>query len=112
MKTMNFKEAEKHLTELVHRNPEKRDYYFQLADCVGASCDQNRLLEFYQVMQKTFPRAKVSTKHLKIPENKILISSFQKQSRSKSSLEVFSKKLFEVIFLKLCENVSQISMLL
>jgi len=62
MKTMNFKEAEKYLTELVHRNPEKRDYYFQLADCVGASCDQNRLLEFYQVMQKTFPRAKVSTK--------------------------------------------------
>ena len=69
MKTMNFKEAEKHLTELVHRNPEKRDYYFQLADCVGASCDQNRLLEFYQVMQKTFPRAKVSAKHLKYPEN-------------------------------------------
>jgi len=59
MKTMNFKEAEKYLTELVHRNPEKRDYYFQLADCVGASCDQNRLLEFYQVMQKTFPRAKL-----------------------------------------------------
>ena len=110
MKTMNFKEAEKYLTELVHRNPEKRDYYFQLADCVGASCDQNRLLEFYQVMQKTFPRAKVSTKHF-FRENKI-ISSFQKQSRSKSSLEIFSKKLFEVIFLKLCENVSQIFMLL
>lgn len=37
-----------------------------LADCVGASTDQNRLLEFYEVMQSTFPRAKVSI-HDNIP---------------------------------------------
>ena len=42
-----------------------------LADCVGASTDQNRLLEFYEVMQSTFPRAKVSI-HENIP-SKIVI---------------------------------------
>lgn len=59
MKVSNFGEAEKYLTELLHRNQEKREYYFKLADCVGASCDQVRLHEFYKVMQKTFPRAKL-----------------------------------------------------
>ena len=63
MKVSNFAEAEKYLTELINRNQEKREYYFKLADCVGASCDQNRLHEFYQVMQKTFPRAKVRNIH-------------------------------------------------
>ena len=59
MKSSNFEKAEECLTKLIHRNPEKREYFFQLADCVGATCDDNRLIEFYQVMQKTFPRAKV-----------------------------------------------------
>lgn len=59
MKSSNFEKAEECLTKLIHRNPEKREYFFQLADCVGATCDDNRLIEFYQVMQKTFPRAKM-----------------------------------------------------
>ena len=62
MKSSNFAKAEECLTQLIHRNPEKRDYFFQLADCVGATCDENRLMEFYRVMQSTFPRAKVSPK--------------------------------------------------
>merc|ERR1712130_638085 len=54
-----LREAEGYLTELVHRNPEKRDYYERLAHCVGATSDQHRLLEFYDVMTQTFPRAKL-----------------------------------------------------
>lgn len=52
-------EAEKYLTTLIHRNPEKRDYYEKLAFCVGADSDEERLLEFYNVMIHTFPRAKL-----------------------------------------------------
>ena len=58
MKISRFDQAEKYLTQLIHRNPEKRDYYFLLADCVGATTE-SRLEEFYETMQKTFPRAKV-----------------------------------------------------
>jgi len=57
-------EAEKYLTTLIHRNPEKRDYYEKLAFCVGADSDEERLLEFYNVMIHTFPRAKVYLKFL------------------------------------------------
>jgi len=59
LETGKLSQAEKYLTQLIHRNPEKAQYYHMLADCVGASTDQNRLLEFYEVMQSTFPRAKL-----------------------------------------------------
>merc|ERR1711892_993021 len=59
MKASNFAKAEECLNQLIHRNPEKRDYFITLADCVGATCDDNRLMEFYRVMQSTFPRAKM-----------------------------------------------------
>jgi len=59
MKASNFAKAEECLNQLIHRNPEKRDYFIKLADCVGATCDDNRLMEFYRVMQSTFPRAKM-----------------------------------------------------
>ena len=123
LETGKLSQAEKYLTQLIHRNPEKvrveycsflttffervlkfnpwkAQYYHMLADCVGASTDQNRLLEFYEVMQSTFPRAKVS-----IPEyisNKfllklIMIFSYLEFFHYKVWLVTFSTKHFGVI---------------